>query len=116
MTIWARLTPTLIILFSYKHSLACIAFNNSWFGKNKFLVDTETGEVLCSVGGGIDYETKQDIPCTFITVQDPTILNTIRTATETLDTRVTNNATAINNNKVDTDEAIMHLQEQIDSL
>ena len=76
---------------SYSSSFKKIpqAFNNSWFGKNKFLVDTETGEVLCSIGGGIDYETKQDIPCTFITVQDPTILNTIRTATETLDTRVT---------------------------
>lgn len=65
------------------------AFNNSWFAKNKFLVDTETGEVLCSVGGGIDYETKKEMPCTFITVQDPTILNTIKTATETLDSRVT---------------------------
>lgn len=76
---------------SYNSSFKKIpqAFNNSWFAKNKFLVDTETGEVLCSVGGGIDYETKQNIPCTFITIQDPTILNTIRTATETLDSKVT---------------------------
>jgi hypothetical protein len=40
----------------------------------------------------------------------------VHSSISSLDTRVTNNATAINNNKIDTDEAIMHLQEQIDSL